>query len=169
MSDKIKGFITDVVECTWSNLAKPDTAFGEGSANHNITIVVDASLNTKLQEILKKSGAKKLNGIKEKNGITTLKVKTKAHIEKGVFPCYDSQANPSPVVAMGGDKVKLKLQPVVLTRDKTLSLYLNGVQIITKGDRGPLGGSGFKPIDGGFIADQPKASSVPTTEEDLPF
>lgn len=168
MADKIPGFITEIVDCRWSNLSKPDVEFGEASANHNITVVVDDSLDKKLKEILKKSGAKKINGLKEKDGVVTLKAKTKSHLEKGAFPCFDSQAKPSEVVAMGGDKVKLRLQPVVLTRDKSLSLYLNGVQIIQKGERSGSSSGGFTSVDGGFVSPQSKPE-VPTTDEDLPF
>ena len=167
MADKIPGFITDTLDCRWSNLSKPDTEFGEASANHNITVVVNDNLNKKLQEILKKSGAKKINGLKEKDGVVTLKAKTKTHIEKGAFPCVDSQANACNVIAMGGDKVKLKLQPIFLTRDKSVSLYLNGVQIVSKGERSGSSG-GFDPVAGGFVASsKPEIETV--EEEDLPF
>jgi hypothetical protein len=169
MADKIPGFVTEVVDCRWSNLSKPDVEFGEASANHNITVVVDEPLNKKLQEILKKSGAKKINGLKEKDGVTTLKAKTKSHIEKGSFPCFDSQAKPSEVVAMGGDRVKLRLQPVVLSRDKSLSLYLNGVQIVHKGERSGSSSGGFTSIEGGFVSSPSPSKDIPTTDEELPF
>ena len=51
---KLPQFVTETLECKWSNLLKPDTAFGEASANHNITVVLDKKLETKLQDILKK-------------------------------------------------------------------------------------------------------------------
>jgi hypothetical protein len=68
---------------------------------------------------------------------------------------------------MGGDKVKLKLQPIFLTRDKSVSLYLNGVQIVSKGERSGSSG-GFAPVDGGFVASV-KPEIETTEEEDLPF
>lgn len=170
MADKIPGFITGIVDCRWSNLSKPDIEFGEGSANHNITVVVDKTLDATLKEILKKSKAKKINGLKEKDGVVTLKAKTKSHIEKGAFPCVDSKTNPCEVVAMGGDKVRLRLQPVVLTRDNSLSLYLNGVQIIAKGERSGSS-NGFTAVPEGFVATSTpsKVEVVETTEDDLPF
>jgi hypothetical protein len=60
---KMPQFVTEVLEVKWSNLLKPDTAFGEASANHNITVILDKNLEKQLADILKKSGAKKINGI----------------------------------------------------------------------------------------------------------
>ena len=45
----------------------------------------------------------------------------------------------------GGDRVKLRLSPAVLTRDQSLSFYLNGVQIIEKN---VMDAGGFEPTDG---------------------
>lgn len=170
MADKLHGFMTEIVDCKWSNLSKPDVEFGEASSNHNITILVDAELDKKLKDVLKKSGAKKINGLRDKDGVVTLKAKTKSHIDKGAFPCFDSQAQPSTVVAMGGDKVRLRLQPVVLSRDQSLSLYLNGVQIVKKGEYSGSSSGGFTSVDGGFIANAPTVKQeVATTDIDLPF
>lgn len=169
MADKIPGFMTEVVDCKWSNLMKPDIAFGEASSNHNITVVVDGGLDKKLKEILKKSGGKKINGLHTKDGIVTLKAKTKSHIDKGSFPCFDSQAQPTTVVPMGGDKVRLRLQPVVLSRDQSISLYLNGVQIVEKVEYSGSTSGGFTSVEGGFVTTVPTKTDVATTDEDLPF
>jgi len=172
---KLPQFVTETLECKWSNLLKPDTAFGEASANHNITVVLDKKLETKLQDILKKSGAKKINGIYEKEGTKFLKVKSRIHIEAGKFPCVDSNAQETDVVAFGGDKVRLKLAPAIVARDKSLSFYLNGVQIVERGEgnASSSGSSGFSTVTGGFSAPkaaEPVAVAVEETEdEELPF
>lgn len=173
---KMPQFVTEVVEVKWSNLLKPDTAFGEASANHNITILLDANLEKKLAALLKQSGAKKINGIMEKDGVKTLKAKSRVYVEQGKFPCVDSAAQETDAVPFGGDKVRLKLAPAVVARDNSLSVYLNGIQIVEKNANNTTGTStgGFSAVDGGFVsAAAPKAAATSeieeTEDEDLPF
>jgi hypothetical protein len=174
---KLPQFVTETLECKWSNLLKPDTAFGEASANHNITVVMDQKLKAKLQDVLKKSGAKKINGIYEKEGVTYLKTKSRLHVEAGKFPCVDANAQETDIVAFGGDKVKLKLAPAIVARDKSLSFYLNGVQIIERNENNnSVGSSGFSAVDGGFTSPKAAAATKPaavvveeTEDEELPF
>lgn len=173
---KMPQFVTEVVEVKWSNLLKPDIAFGEASANHNITVVLDKTLDKVLKEILKKSGATKINGIMEKDGLRTFKAKSRVHVEEGKFPCVDSQATPTDTVPFGGDKVRLKLSPCVITRDNSLSVYLNGIQIIEKNANNVTGGTGFDAVDGGFVSTAAPSKAAPTLvdveeteDEDLPF
>lgn len=173
-SMKLPPLVTDTLEVKWSNLLKPDTNFGENSANHNITVVVDKVLGKTLADMLKKSGAKKINGLSEKEGVKYVKFKSKNHIDKIKFPCVDALAKETDVVAFGGDKVRLKLQPMVLSRDNSLSLYLNGVQIIEKNNTGGSSSNGFAPVDGGFVGTTAakSASTVETeevTDDDIPF
>jgi hypothetical protein len=122
-------------------------------------------------EMLKKSGAKKINGIYEKDGVKTFKAKSRVHIEAGKFPCVDSAAQATDAVAFGGDKVRLRLAPAVVARDNSLSLYLNGIQIVEKNSNNVTGGSGFDAVDGGFVGTA--TSSAPKVEEseddELPF
>ena len=173
-NSKLKKFpdiVTSTLEVKWSNLLKPDNAFGEATANHNITVIMDKNLEKTLMEMLKKSGAKKINGIYEKDGVKTFKAKSRVHIEAGKFPCVDSAAQATDAVAFGGDKVRLRLAPAVVARDNSLSLYLNGIQIVEKNSNTVTGGSGFDAVDGGFVGTA--ASSAPKVEEsedeDLPF
>lgn len=174
MLTKMPPFITETVDVMWSNLLKPDTAFGEASANHNITIVVDGTLNKTLKAVLKKSGAKKINGMREKDGVVTLKCKSRIHIEEGKFPCVDAAAQTTDIVAFGGDKVRLKLAPAIIKKDNSLSLYLNGVQIVERNEKNAGSGEagGFSAVEGGFVS-SPKQTSAPVTEDaeddDLPF
>jgi len=168
---KFPDIVTGVLEVKWSNLLKPDNAFGEATANHNITVVIDKTLEKSLADILKKSGAKKINGIYEKDGVKTFKAKSRVHIEAGKFPCVDSNAEATDAVAFGGDKVRLRLAPAVVARDNSLSLYLNGIQIVEKNTNNTMGGGGFDAVKGGFVgAAAPSAPQVEETEdEELPF
>ena len=154
--NKIPGFITDDVTLTWACLEKPDVHFGPESANHNVTFVLDGELAKKIASILKSSGGKKVNGKYEKDGVVMLKVKSKQHIDKVRFPTFAADATPSEVPLFGGDVVRLKLQPILIARDNTLSFYLNGVQLVTKNSKGYTGG--FTPIE-----------TTTTSEDELPF
>jgi len=173
-STKLPPLVTETLEVKWSNLLKPDTNFGENSANHNITVIVDKNLGKVLADLLKRSGAKKINGVSEKEGVKYVKFKSKNHIDKIKFPCVDALAKETDVVAFGGDKVRLKLQPMILSRDNSLSLYLNGVQIIEKNNTGGSSGNGFAPVEGGFVStfvikDAATTETEEVTDDDIPF
>ena len=171
---KMPQFVTEVVEVKWSNLLNPDTAFGESTANHNITILLDKTLEKKLAELLKQSGANKINGIMEKDGVKTFKAKSRMYVEQGKFPCVDSAAQETDAVPFGGDKVRLKLAPAVVARDNSLSVYLNGIQIVEKNVNNMTGstGGGFSAIAGGYVGTATTKSTPEveeTEDEDLPF
>ena len=167
---KLPAMLTETLMVKWSNLLKPDVAFGEASANHNVTVVVTPSLKLLLDSLLKSSGAKKINGMKEvssTDGVEiTLKVKSKVKLDMIKYPCFDSASNDTDSVPFGGDTVRLKLQPCVLSRDNSLSLYLNGIQIITKNTS--TTSQGF-PVTEGFTqkASNPLVATV--SDSDLPF
>jgi hypothetical protein len=157
------------LETKWSNLLKPDVAFGESSANHNITVVVDAELQKTLDTILKTSGAKKINGLREVDNVVTFKAKSKVHVDSGKFPCVDSLGQPTDIVPFGGDKVRLKLAPMVLTRDNSLSIYLNGIQVVEKNTTFTKG-SDFAAVEGGFVGESTKKDDLTDqADSDLPY
>jgi hypothetical protein len=157
------------LETKWSNLLKPDVAFGESSANHNITVVVDAELQKTLDTILKTSGAKKINGLREVDNVVTFKAKSKVHVDSGKFPCVDSLGQPTDIVPFGGDKVRLKLAPMVLTRDNSLSIYLNGIQVVEKNTTFTKG-SDFAAVEGGFVGQSTKKDDLTDqADSDLPY
>lgn len=167
---KANVFNTHTVQVQWSHLHAPDDKFGVDSSNHNITVVVDDELKRKLEELQQETGSAKVNGLRtDDNGVELLKVKSKAFVKKSVhsFPCRDAQAQRTEAVPFGGDKVKLRLSPAVLTRDNSLSLYLNGCQIIEKNDRDD---GGFEPTEGfdGSNYEAPTTSEDSSTEE-VPF
>lgn len=174
---RLPAMVTETLDVKWSNLNKPDVNFGVHSANHNITVVITPKLQKILTDLTKKSGAKKLNGMTEKDDVKYIKFKSKTFVESadGKFPCVDAASKETAAVAFGGDKVRLKLQPMVLDRDNSLSLYLNGVQIIEKGEYKPS--SGFEPVEGGFdgstfVESKPTVTKEKVDElieEDIPF
>jgi len=163
--NKIPQILTPTLLVKWSNLLKPDVAFGENAANHNITVVVDAEFKATLDGVLKSSGATKINGLRDFEGVLTFKAKSTQQIDKGKFPCVDSAAQVTEVVAFGGDKVRLKLAPMVIARDNSLSIYLNGIQIIEKNTSFSGASSGFDPVEGGYVA----TPLTPQQDSDLPF
>ena len=72
---RLPAMVTETLEVKWSNLNKPDVNFGVHSANHNITVVITPKLQKLLTELTKKSGAKKLNGMTEKDDVKYIKFK----------------------------------------------------------------------------------------------
>ena len=95
-------------------------------------------------------------------GRTLLKVKSKTFVKKNIaaFPCRDAGANKTDYVPYGGDKVRLRVAPAVLSRDNSMSLYLNGCQIIEKNNMGGGDAGGFDATEG-FVD-----NSTPTVESD---
>lgn len=174
MTTKISPFTTHTLEVKWAHLHAPDDKFGADSSNHNITVVVDDELQKKLDQLVQENGASKINGLRtDDDGLLTLKAKSKTFVKKDVhvFPCRDANANRTEAVPFGGDAVRLRLAPAVLTRDGSMSLYLNGVQIITKNAFDD--NSGFEATDGfdgsNFIPPTEKNENEDSPEEDMPF
>jgi len=173
MTTKINPFTTDTLEVKWAHLHAPDDKFGADSSNHNITVVVDEELQKKLDQLMQENGATKINGLRtDDDGLVTLKAKSKTFVKKDVrvFPCRDAGASRTEAVPFGGDAVRLRLAPALLTRDGSMSLYLNGVQIITKN---AFEDSGFEATDGfdgsNFIPPTEKNEESDETVDDMPF
>ena len=163
MTTKIEAFTTDTVGVQWAHLHQPDTKFGDDSANHNISIIVDKPLQKVLDNLLKESGATKINGMRvDDDGRTLLKAKSKTLVKKGekTFPCRDASTAKTDSLPYGGDTVRLRLAPAVLARDGSLSLYLNGCQIIEKNSQDYNSTGGFEATDG-YIN--------PEETDDIPF
>ena len=174
--DKIPAFTTETVNVVWSHLHAPDDKFGEDSSNHNITIEINDDLATVLDGIKAKANATKINGMRvDDEGRNLLKVKSKAFVKKSVhtFPCRDAETKRTDAVPFGGDTVRLRLSPAVLSRDNSLSFYLNGCQIITKEVRDT---GGFEATDGFSGGDYIPPTEQPVTtggdgedKSDIPF
>jgi len=177
MTTKVKPFNTGTLTARWAHLHAPDTKFGEDTANHSITVIVDDELQAQLDAMLKEADASKINGMREDpEGFSTLKAKSKTFVKKGeqTFPCRDAKAQPTSVTPFGGDKVRLRLSPVKLTRDGSLSLFLNGCQIIERNHNNENGTGGFEPTEGfedtGLSAPSVDEADVDVTDTDeIPF
>jgi hypothetical protein len=184
MPERIKGIITNQLEVKWSNLMKPDVFFGENSANHNITVVLTKELEDQLMAVAKENGVKKISGVYEKDGVRTIKFKSKTHIDKGAYPCQDSTGNFTDAVPFATDIVRLKLGPAVVAKgaSKTMSFYLNGVQIVKKNAEYTAKTNGFEAIEGGYVgqhvdAPTPKSADAKTApkkpdgiqDDEIPF
>ena len=168
--DKPATFTTETIDVVWSHLHAPDDKFGADSSNHNITVLVDPSLQKALDSVVKSTNASKINGMRvDDEGRTLLKVKSKSFVKKDVkvFPCRDAKANETTAVPFGGDRVKLRLSPAVLTRDQSLSFYLSGVQIIEKKEMMSTGG--FEPTEGFDGSDFVAPTKEEETSVDVPF
>ena len=171
-----KPFNTHTLDVKWSHLHRPDDKFG-APGNHNITVVVDDQLQKQLDTIQGELGGKKINGMNENEGKTVLKVKSTIFTnppdnggeKKNVYPCVDAKNNSTEAVPFGGDKVRLRLKPMLLQRDGSISFFLNGVQIIEKNDSGK--GGGFEATDGFDGAEYlpPEPSTNENEDNDVPF
>ena len=181
MADKIKNIITPVLTVKWSNLIKPDDMSGA----HDVTVILTPELEALMQDAAKAAGIKKINGIKEKDGVRTAKFKSKLYVSKGNFPCQDSTGGYTSVVPFGGDEVRLRVGPAVVSvgaaSNKSMSFFLNGVQIIGKNSTTSTRVNGFEPVADGFVGervdapvrDSATATTAPAvpavTDDEVPF
>jgi|13_taG_2_1085334.scaffolds.fasta_scaffold00176_23 hypothetical protein len=163
-------FITDKMTVTFAYLNKPDDKFGADTANFNVTVPLTDAIGAQIKEAVKATGAKKVNGVYEdKEGNKQIKFKNRILVRDGArsFPCVDSQNQATNATASGGDVVRLLLSPSLIKRDNSLSVYLDGVQIIEKNSSfGGGGSSGFDVVEGGFTGDvaQPVEVAAEETE-----
>ena len=175
---KAKSLVTGKLTTLWSNLNKLDTMFNVEGV-HNLTLELEAMLNAEAKAM----GVKKINGIYEKDGVRSMKFKTSLYAKKGIlkFPCQDASANFTDVVPWKGDVVRLRIAAILVTKGatKSVSFFLNGVQIIEKNSVSETKVNGFSEVDGGYVGNHVDApardgaktgSNAPTiVDEDLPF
>lgn len=180
MADRIKNIITDKLTVKWAMLTKPDTMF-DTVGNHNISVLLTPEFEAQLLSIAKENGCKKINGVYEKDGIKTIKFKSSLYTKKGEtkYPCQDASAQFSDVSPWQGDVVRLKLGPAVIAKgaSKTMSFYLNGVQLIEKNSpEAAQTVNGFGAVDGGYVGNSVAAPAKPDpkavvgiTDAEIPF
>jgi len=173
-------FVTDRLTVNYAYLNKPDDKFGADAANFNVTVPLTDSIQQQVKDAVASTGAKKVNGVYEKDGEKFIKFKNRILVRDGAksFPCVDSQNKPTTATASSGDVVKLLLSPVLIKRDNSLSIYLDGVQIIEKNSSFGGGGVGFDVVEDGFTDNSPVAQTIPDEpapiadedgDDDLPF
>ena len=167
-TERIKGIVTGQMEVKWSNLNKLDTRFSDEGV-HNITVLLTKELEAQLNAVAKENGVKKINGIYEKDGIRAISFKSNQFAKKGVY---------TEEVPWATDVVRLRLGPftVVKGANKSMSFYLNGVQIVQKNAVAIATTNGFSTVDGGFVgttAEAPpkfnKEATVGITDDEIPF
>jgi hypothetical protein len=148
-------FVTEKITVSFAYLNKPDDKFGADAANFNVTVPLDPKLSDQIKSAVSSTGAKKVNGVYEKDGEKFIKFKNRILVRDGArsFPCVDSKNNPTTVTASGGDVVRLLLSPSLIKRDNSLSVYLDGVQIIEKNSKYGVGSLSFDEVEGGFVQD----------------
>ena len=159
-------FITPKLTVSFAYLNKPDDKFGADTANFNITVPMTPELTEQVKAAVKETGAKKVNGVWENDeGVKQIKFKNRILVKDGVtsFPCVDSKNNSTNKTASSGDVVRLLLSPAFISRDSSLSIYLDGVQIIEKNSKFG-GGTGFDAVEGGFV-DGEEGSAFDANEE----
>ena len=154
-------FITPRCTVTFAYLNKPDDKFGEDTANFNVSVEMTDELADLVKKAAKDLGAKKVNGVSEYNGVKTIKFKNRYMVKEGIraFPCVDAATNPTKATAAGGDVVILAVSPRKISRDDSMSIYLDGVQIVEKNSQYGTGssGAGFSAQEGGFTATEESA------------
>ena len=170
MPDYGSRFVTPDVVVRYSDLLSPDEY--RGSSAHKVQIILDDDLRNVLEEHMKAVGGKSINGIREYEDSTLVQFKTKKFTNDNitVFPeVYDAKNNKTSTVTFGGATVRLQLTPMMLD-DTTVSFLLEKVQIIELGREEPTAGAGFGVVEGGFVAKNAPAETVPAaTADDIPF
>tara|TARA_R110001606_G_scaffold393860_1_gene564226 strand:- start:2818 stop:3378 length:561 start_codon:yes stop_codon:yes gene_type:complete len=183
-------FITPKCTVTFAYLNKPDDKFGEDTANFNVSVEMTDELASLVKKAANDLGAKKVNGVSEYNGVKTIKFKNRYMVKEGIpsFPCVDATTKPTKATAASGDVVILAVSPRKISRDDSLSIYLDGVQIVEKNSAYGTGqaNAGFAVQEGGYATEDTvssagsafepsheetstQATEVNDTSDDLPF
>ena len=76
-------FVTDRLTVNFAYLNKPDDKFGADTANFNVTVPLEDSLSAQIKDAVSKTGAKKVNGVYEKDGQKFIKSRTASSSETG--------------------------------------------------------------------------------------
>jgi hypothetical protein len=150
-----KPFVTGNVTVKWSHLMTPDDKFG--NPNHSVTVELTTDLQKQLQSAVKELGGKKINGLKEADGTKTIKFKNVIKAREGVksFPVIGPDTKPTETIPFGSDVVRVKVTPALISRDNSVSFYMESIQLI---ERNYQGGSNSE------------FSAVSTgSDEDVPF
>lgn len=161
-------FVTEAATVRWSHLMKPDDKFG--NPHHSVTVVVTPSIQEQLDAAMKSLNGTKINGLKTdtETGDTLIRFKNVLKAREGAiqFPILDSEDNATDTIPFSSDKVRVKVTPSLLSRDKSVSFYMEKIQLIERNYEGGGGESGgMGKVDGGYVA----ATTAPTSDEDTPF
>lgn len=127
-----KPFVTGNVTVKWSHLMAPDDKFG--NPNHSVTVELTPELQKQLQSSVKELGGKKINGLKEQDGTKTIKFKNVLKAKEGIktFPVLGPDTKPTDTVPFGSDVVRVKVTPALISRDNSVSFYMESIQLIER-------------------------------------
>ena len=142
-----KPFVTGNVTVKWSHLMTPDDKFG--NPNHSVTVELTPELQKQILSSVKELGGMKINGLQDQDGLKTIKFKNVLKAKEGIktFPVLGPDTKPSDTIPFGSDVVRVKVTPALISRDNSVSFYMESIQLI---ERNYVGGdSEFKPVDGG--------------------
>lgn len=150
----------------WSHLMSPDDKFG--NPNHSVTIVVDDRIKKQLETATKQLGGKKINGFKvdAESGDNLVRFKNVLQARQGVktFPILDSNDQPTQTVPFGTDVVRVKVTPALIERDKSVSFYMEKIQLVERNYQPGTSNSGMGAVSGGFVDGNTSSDS-----DEVPF
>lgn len=148
-----KPFVTGNVTVKWSHLMAPDDKFG--NPNHSVTVELTPELQKQIQSSVKELGGKKINGLKDQDGLKTIKFKNVLKAKEGIktFPVIGPDTKPTDTVPFGSDVVRVKVTPALISRDNSVSFYMESIQLIERNYQGQ--NADFKPVDGAQSDDVP--------------
>ena len=118
----------------WSHLLNPDLEYNSG---HSVTVEVNKELAKLQKELVAQTGVKKINGLKEDEGVKLASFKNKIHSGEGIerFPkIYDEDGQVTSDCPFGGGKINVVIKPKVwdMNGSQSISCYLEQVQWVEK-------------------------------------
>lgn len=149
-----RSFVTDNVTVKWSHLMAPDDKFG--NPNHSVTVELTPALNKQLQSAVKELGGKKINGLKDQDGTKTIKFKNVLKAKEGIrtFPVVGPNKEQNyEQIPFGSDVVRVKVTPALISRDNSVSFYMEAIQLVER-NYVPSGGDFTATGDSGISDDE---------------
>jgi hypothetical protein len=118
----------------WSHLLKPDLEYNSG---HSVTVEINKELAKLQKELIAQTGVKKINGLKDDDGVKLASFRNKIHSSEGVerFPrIYDKDGQITADCPFGGDEINVVIKPKVweMNGKQSISCYLEQVQWVKK-------------------------------------
>jgi len=118
----------------YSHLLKPDLRYNSG---HSVTVEVNKELAKLQKELIAQTGVKKINGLKDDDGVKLASFRNKIHSDQGVerFPkIFDKKGKYTNDCPFGGDEVNIVIKPKVwdMNGTQSISCYLEQVQWVKK-------------------------------------
>jgi len=164
-------FTTEASTVRWSHLMRPDDKFG--NPHHSVTVIVTPDIQNQLDAAVASLGGTKINGLKTENdtGDTLIRFKNVLKAREGIttFPILDCDDQETNTIPFATDKVRVKVTPALISRDDSVSFYMDRIQLVERNWQ-PSGetSGGMGVIDGGFVGTT-TATVDSTMTDDVPF